>query len=58
MIDIHTHILPAIDDGAQTIQESVAMAQIVGEAAATAMVTAKPMAVINDEPIVAQAVDD
>jgi protein-tyrosine phosphatase len=28
MIDIHTHILPGIDDGAQTLAESLAMAQI------------------------------
>ena len=28
MIDIHTHILPGIDDGPPTIGESLAMARI------------------------------
>ena len=28
MIDLHCHILPGIDDGAQTIQDSLAMAQM------------------------------
>jgi len=28
MIDLHTHILPGIDDGAKSLQESVAMARI------------------------------
>jgi len=28
MIDIHTHILPGVDDGAQTLDESLAMVQI------------------------------
>ncbi|CDQ18943.1 tyrosine-protein phosphatase [Halobacillus karajensis] len=27
MIDIHSHILPGVDDGAQTIEESIAMAE-------------------------------
>ncbi|SEH44104.1 protein-tyrosine phosphatase [Halobacillus karajensis] len=27
LIDIHSHILPGVDDGAQTIEESVAMAE-------------------------------
>ena len=31
MIDIHTHILPNIDDGAKTIQESVEMCRIAYE---------------------------
>jgi Capsular polysaccharide biosynthesis protein len=26
MVDIHSHILPGLDDGAQTLEESVAMA--------------------------------
>src|SRR5437899_12864145 len=28
MIDIHSHILPGIDDGARTIEESLQMAEI------------------------------
>lgn len=28
MIDIHSHILPAIDDGAETLEESLAMARL------------------------------
>ena len=27
MIDLHSHILPGIDDGAQTIETSIAMAR-------------------------------
>jgi len=27
MIDIHTHILPGVDDGAQTVEDAIAMAQ-------------------------------
>ena len=27
MIDLHCHILPGIDDGAQTVTDSLAMAQ-------------------------------
>lgn len=32
MIDIHTHILPGVDDGAQNLEESLAMARIAVEA--------------------------
>ena len=28
MIDIHLHILPEVDDGARTMEESIGMAQI------------------------------
>ncbi|MDA1570756.1 tyrosine-protein phosphatase, partial [Bacillus cereus] len=27
MIDLHCHILPGVDDGAQTVTDSLAMAQ-------------------------------
>lgn len=27
MIDLHSHILPGVDDGAQTIEDSVEMAK-------------------------------
>jgi protein-tyrosine phosphatase len=40
MIDIHTHILPGIDDGAADIAESLAMARIaVGEGVTTMLTT-------------------
>ncbi len=38
MIDIHTHILPGIDDGAETLEESVAMAVVAAAGGTTAMV--------------------
>ena len=28
LVDIHCHILPGIDDGAQTIEDSIAMAEV------------------------------
>ena len=28
MVDIHTHILPALDDGADSMQEAVTMARM------------------------------
>ena len=28
MIDLHTHILPGIDDGAQTLEDALAMARV------------------------------
>jgi len=28
MIDIHSHILPGLDDGAQSLEESLKMAEI------------------------------
>ena len=31
MIDLHSHILPGIDDGAKTLEESLAMARIAVE---------------------------
>jgi protein-tyrosine phosphatase len=38
MIDIHSHILPGLDDGARTLEESVAMLQIAAEAGTTDIV--------------------
>ena len=31
MIDLHTHILPAVDDGAQTLEESLKLLYVLGE---------------------------
>lgn len=38
MIDIHTHILPGVDDGADTLEESVAMVRIAADAGTTDIV--------------------
>lgn len=38
MIDIHSHILPGLDDGSQDMDKSVAMAEVAAEAGVTAMV--------------------
>lgn len=38
MIDIHTHILPGVDDGAQDIAESVAMLQMAADDGTTVVV--------------------
>jgi protein-tyrosine phosphatase len=38
MIDIHSHILPAIDDGAETLEESLAMARLAVAGGVTDMV--------------------
>lgn len=38
MIDIHSHILPGLDDGSQDMDKSVAMAEVAAEAGVTAMI--------------------
>jgi protein-tyrosine phosphatase len=38
MIDLHTHILPGLDDGARTLEESVKMAEMARKDGITAMV--------------------
>lgn len=38
MIDIHSHILPGLDDGAKTLEDSVAMAQVAAESGTTDIV--------------------
>ncbi len=37
MIDLHSHILPELDDGSQNLQESLAMARMAVESGVTAM---------------------
>lgn len=39
MIDLHSHILPELDDGSQSLQESLAMARMAVESGVTAMAT-------------------
>jgi protein-tyrosine phosphatase len=38
MVDIHSHILPGLDDGAETLEESLAMLKIAAEAGTTDIV--------------------
>lgn len=38
MIDLHSHLLPGIDDGAETIEDTLAMAEIAVESGVRAMV--------------------
>lgn len=38
MIDLHSHILPELDDGAQSLRESLAMARMAVDSGVTAMV--------------------
>lgn len=38
MIDLHSHILPGLDDGAQSLQDSLAMARMAVDSGITAMV--------------------
>lgn len=38
MIDIHTHILPGLDDGAQDIEDALSMAELAAESGVTAIV--------------------
>ena len=38
MIDIHTHILPGIDDGAQSLEDSLEMAKLAVEEGITKLV--------------------
>ena len=41
MYDIHAHILPGIDDGAKTLEDAVAMAQVAAESG-TSVILATP----------------
>lgn len=38
MVDIHSHILPGLDDGAKTLDESIAMLKMAAESGTTCMV--------------------
>ena len=59
MIDIHTHILPGIDDGVQTEEESIAFARMALEDGITRMVATphcKDGSYENDLPLVLERV--
>jgi len=43
MIDLHCHILPGVDDGAKTIEDSVAMARMAADAGTTKIVATPHM---------------
>jgi protein-tyrosine phosphatase len=43
MIDVHCHILPGVDDGARTIEDSVAMARMAADAGTTKIVATPHM---------------
>ncbi len=61
MIDIHTHILPGIDDGVQTEEEAIAFARMAVEDGITRMVATphcKESSYHNDLPIVLERVRD
>src|ERR1051325_1041395 len=38
MVDIHSHILPGLDDGSKTLEESVAMVKMAAESGTTGIV--------------------
>lgn len=58
MIDLHSHILPGIDDGAKTLEESLAMARIAVDDGIHTMACTPhiyPGMYMNDGPGIAQA---
>lgn len=50
MIDFHSHILPCMDDGSRSVEESVAMLRALSEQGVEAVV-ATPHFYANDEPV-------
>lgn len=50
MIDFHTHILPGMDDGSHSVEESLSMLQMLWEEGATAVI-ATPHFYANDESV-------
>lgn len=54
MIDLHSHILPGLDDGARDLQEAVQMASLAAQSGVKAVV-ATPHCVYGDAQMVAEA---
>ena len=48
MYDLHAHILPALDDGARTAQEALAMASVAARSGTTLMVATPHMKDVNE----------
>lgn len=48
MYDLHAHILPALDDGARTVQEALAMASVAARCGTTLMVATPHMKDVNE----------
>ena len=45
MIDVHSHILPGLDDGSPDLEESVAMVRLAAETGTTDIVATPPLTV-------------
>ena len=57
MIDVHTHILPGVDDGPRTMEESIQIVQRAAEEGVTAIV-ATPHVLEDRSPMDQERVDD
>ena len=49
MIDIHSHILPGIDDGAETMENTVELLRLARDTGTTAMPFSSPMPISHSE---------
>jgi protein-tyrosine phosphatase len=58
MIDLHTHILPGVDDGATDLGMSLAMGQFAAEAGITALVATPHFYEIPDWSLIKKKVED
>ena len=60
MVDIHSHILPGLDDGAQTLEETLAMLKVASESGTTDIVATPHAnsAYAYDEQVVEQLIAD
>lgn len=56
MVDLHSHILPGLDDGAATIEESLELARV-AEAAGIDTIVATPH-IRNDHPFLLELIED
>ncbi|MCP3032926.1 tyrosine protein phosphatase [Halobacillus sp. A1] len=61
MIDLHSHILPGVDDGAQSLEESMAMAEAALQEGIDTIIAAPNHlngSYVNDKPIILKKVND